>query len=248
MEAADFYSGIVVDAYAKLKSTSFASEPYADFVRSGGQPALEIGCGDGEPLLTLYASGLDVDGVDSSLDMVKAWRGNASRLGLDVAVYHQRMEDLALGRQYRSIYFAGSTFNLLPNDETAFRALQRIGQHLTADGVAMIPLWVPAPTPLAELGVPRETEADGAVLRYTPLEEIYEPELRTRTTSTQYERVSSTGVESVAREWIIHWHTPEDFRRLCHRAGIKIAWLLDDVTGEDATDDSVEFTATLQRS
>ena len=65
MDAADFYSGIVADAYPKLKSTSFDSQRYADFVRSWGEPGLEIGCGDGEPLLALCAAGLDGDGIDS---------------------------------------------------------------------------------------------------------------------------------------------------------------------------------------
>jgi hypothetical protein len=63
VDAADFYSGIVVDAYAKLKSTSFVAQVYANFVRSAGLPGLEIGCGDGEPLLDLCAEGLDVDGL-----------------------------------------------------------------------------------------------------------------------------------------------------------------------------------------
>ncbi|MDX6284332.1 MAG: hypothetical protein QOH03_5403, partial [Kribbellaceae bacterium] len=34
MEPADFYSGIVVDAYTKLKSTTFEAEPYVKFVRT----------------------------------------------------------------------------------------------------------------------------------------------------------------------------------------------------------------------
>ena len=63
MEPADFYSGIVVDAYAKLKSSTFNAEPYIEFVTASGEPALEVGCGDGEPLLDLCAEGLDVDGV-----------------------------------------------------------------------------------------------------------------------------------------------------------------------------------------
>lgn len=74
VDPADFYSGIVVDAYSKLKSSTFEAEPYASFVASHGEPGLEIGCGDGQPILDLCASGLDVDGVDSSLDMVNRCR------------------------------------------------------------------------------------------------------------------------------------------------------------------------------
>jgi SAM-dependent methyltransferase len=45
-------------------------EPYAAFIEAAGQPALELGCGDGEPLLELLRRGYDVDGVDSSQGML----------------------------------------------------------------------------------------------------------------------------------------------------------------------------------
>src|SRR5690349_19261066 len=115
MDAAEFYTGIVVDAYSKLKSTSFEPGPYADFVVAVGEPGLEIGCGDGEPLLSLRQAGLDVEGVDSSADMLERCRVNAAALGVEVTLYHQRMEELSLPRRYRSIYLAGPTFNLLPD-------------------------------------------------------------------------------------------------------------------------------------
>jgi hypothetical protein len=247
VDAADFYSGIVVDAYAKLKSTSFVAQVYANFVRSAGLPGLEIGCGDGEPLLDLCAEGLDIDGVDSSLDMVTRCRENAAYRGLNVAVYHQRVEHLALERRYRSIYFAGPTFNLLPDDETALRALHAIREHLSGDGMALIPLWIPEPTPTEDLGVRRETEDDGAVLRYTPRWESYDRDQRTRTTATRYEWADSTRVESVDQAWIIHWHTPDRFRRMCADVGLTIVSLVDDHTSHEANDASTAFTATLRR-
>ena len=158
MDPADFYSGIVVDAYARLKSNSFDADRYRDFVVAHGEPALEIGCGDGQPLLDLCAEGLEVEGVDSSADMLKRCRENALRRGIQVRLHHQRVEDLHLGRLYASIYFAGPTFTLLPDDRTAQRALEAIRRHLADDGKALIPLWVPAPTPVEELGVCRSDD------------------------------------------------------------------------------------------
>ena len=116
-DPADFYTGLVAELYAPLRS--FTSDPseYAAFVRSSGEPALELGCGDGDPLLDLVALGLDVDGVDSSADMLDRLRASADARGLSVMVHQQRMEDLDLPRRYRSIYLAGATFTLLPDDE-----------------------------------------------------------------------------------------------------------------------------------
>lgn len=247
MEPADFYSGIVVDAYAKLKSSSFEPRPYIDFVKATGEPALEIGCGDGEPMLDLCAAGLDVDGVDSSADMVDRCRENAAKRGISTHVYHQRVEALNLERRYSSIYFAGPTFNLLVDDETATQALQAIAKHLTDDGAALIPLWIPDPTPHADIGVTRTAEDGPAVeLRYTPLSETYDQEIRTRVTTSRYERTTSSGTESADREWIIHWHTPHSFVAMCKDAGLEVLTLVDDETNADASDTSTGFTATVR--
>ncbi|WBQ02676.1 class I SAM-dependent methyltransferase [Kribbella sp. CA-293567] len=249
MEPADFYSGIVVDAYAKLKSTSFDAEPYLRFVQAHGEPGLEIGCGDGEPLLDLCAAGLEVEGVDSSGDMVERCRQNAARRGIGVQVFHQRVQELRLDRRYASIYFAGPTFNLLADDGTALRALVAIRAHLTDDGAALIPLWVPDPTPADELGVTRATNDEADVeLRYTPLSESYDVERRTRVTTARYERITAQGTELADREWVVHWHTPSSFRRLCADAGLQVAGLVDDDTGGLAAEGSTSFTATVRRS
>lgn len=237
MDAAEFYTGIVVDAYSKLKSTSFDPAPYADFVAAAGEPGLEIGCGDGEPLLSLRQAGLDVEGVDSSADMLGRCCANAAALGVEVTVYHQRMEDLRLPRRYRSIYLAGPTFNLLPDDESARRALRAIREHLTSDGQALIPLWIPEPTPAGEFGVTRETvDDDGATLTYTPLSEIYDQAVRTRTTTVRYERRSPDGaVESADREWVLHWHTQASACEMCAEAGLDVVRIEGDAGADDFT-------------
>ncbi len=223
MEPADFYTGIVVDAYARLKSTSFDAATYAAFVSAHGEPGLEIGCGDGEPLLSLRAQGLDVEGVDSSLDMLNRCRSNAARAGLEVTLHHARMEDLTLGRVYRSIYLAGPTFNLLADDATALRALTAIRAHLSVDGRVMVPLWIPPPTPPEELNAARKSvDDDGAVLRYTPLSETYDETARTRVTQVRYERQTGSSLEQVDREWVLHWHTQAGFRQLCAEAGLTV--------------------------
>lgn len=248
MEPADFYSGIVVDAYAELKSSSFDPAPYAAFVREHGEPALEIGCGDGEPMLDLCASGLAVDGVDSSADMVARCREHAVDRGLTTEVFHQRMEQLDLPRRYASIYLAGPTFNLLADDDTAARALRAVREHLTDDGAALVPLWIPDPTPTNELGVTRSTDdGAGVELRYTPLSETYDRAQRTRTTTARYERVTADGTEVADREWVIHWHTPASFVELCAEAGLDVVRAVDDDTGDAVTEASTSFTVTAAR-
>jgi hypothetical protein len=159
------------------------------------------------------------------------------------------MEHLSLQRRYRSIYLAGPTFTLLPDDETALQALRAIRQHLTPDGQALIPLWIPDPTPPSDLGVHREaTDDQGAKLVYTPLSETYDQSLRTRTTTVRYERHTPNGpAESADRDWIIHWQTQSSAQALCEAAGLSIT-RIEDESGNPPEPDADYFILTVQRA
>ena len=246
MEPASFYTGIVAELYAPLKSASQDPEPYARFIEASGQPALELGCGSGDPLLDLRRRGLDVDGVDSSADMLAICRRRAADEGVAVTVHHQAMESLDLPRRYRSIFLAGPTFNLLPDDATARRALERIRDHLAADGSALVPLFIPAPTAEEALGVPRTArEPDGSTISVTAMDEERDDDARTQRTTLRYERVTAGRRTTVDRAWVLHWHTQEDFRSLAASVGLATVSVLD-ASGSPAGDDATVFVFWLQ--
>ena len=241
MHPADFYTGLVADLYRPLRAHSFDPAPYRAFIQGSGQPALELGCGDGDPLLALRAAGLDVEGVDSSADMLDRCRRNAARAGLDVVLHHQRMEALDLPRRYRSIFLAGPTFTLLADDDTALRALTGIRTHLADGGTALVPLFLPAPTPAGQIGRVREArDEDGAVLRFSVLAEERDEAARSQRTLARYERRTGAGDTVLERPWILHWYTRDQFRALAAAAG------LDVVAIRDAAPD--EFTVVLART
>ncbi|MEN0128777.1 MAG: methyltransferase domain-containing protein [Brevundimonas sp.] len=234
LDPADFYTGLVADLYGPLRSHVPDAEPYAQFVGAHGEPALELGCGDGDPLLELRARGLDVDGVDSSADMLVRARRRAAAAGVEVDLHHARMQALDLPRRYRSIYLAGPTFCLLPDDETALAALRSIREHLTPDGAVLVPLWVPPPTPHDELGVPRTDVVDGTTISVTILGETHDVESRTRRSRLLYERSGPEGTTSLEREWTLHWYTVAGFTALAAEAGL--------AGGAVGPDDSPVFT------
>lgn len=240
-DPADFYTGLVADLYAPLRGSRTDPEPYATFVAGAGSPALELGCGDGDPLIELRRRGLDVEGVDSSADMLERCRRRAAAVGVEVTLHHQRMESLDLPRRFRSVFLAGPTFTLLPDDDLALRALRGIHDHLDVGGTALVPLWVPDPTPHADLGRARETTAaDGARLRFTIRAEERDEATRTRRSQVRYERETAGGTTVVDREWLLHWHTPASFRALATAAGL-------DLAGPPPPDDATYFTVRLHR-
>lgn len=246
MDAADFYTGIVAESYAPLKSFSPEPDPYAAFVREAGGPALELGCGDGDPLLALRRQGLDVEGVDSSADMLERCRARAAREDLTVTLHHQRMERLALERRYRAVFLAGPTFNLLPDDATAEAALHRIREHLADGGTALVPLHVPSPTPADRFGVVRTaTAADGAELRFSMVSEERDEAARTQTAVLRYERHQGDDSTVVDRSWALHWYRRSDFEKLAAAAGL-VPVSVTDADGAEADDDTTYLTFRLR--
>lgn len=228
VDPADFYTGIVAEIYGPLKSFSPDAEPYAAFVQQAGVPALELGCGDGDPLLELRRRGLEVEGVDSSADMLERLRRRADEQGIPATVFHQRMEALDLPRRYRAIFLAGPTFTLLPDDGTALAALRSIRVHLTDDGTALVPLFTPAPTPADQFGHVRATTApDGAELRVSVVAEQRDEQARTQTTLLRYERHHGSDRSVVERPWVMHWYTRDTFEELVTAAGLAVTAVTD---------------------
>jgi len=98
--------------------------------------------------------------------MLDRCRRRAAVLGIDVVLHESSIESMELGRTYRSIFLAGPTFDLLADDDTAGRALQRIALHLAPDGRVLIPLFVPPVVGQRAIGSgPVHTDDDGTVLR-----------------------------------------------------------------------------------
>ena len=243
VEPALFYTGLVAQLYAPLRSSGPPDpEPYARFIALSGEPALELGCGDGEPLLDLRSRGLDVEGLDSSPDMLARCRGAAAERGLAVTLHESRMESMELVRRYRSIYLAGATFNLIVDDEVAWRALARIRAHLEPEGSALIPLFVPAPVPVDALGRPRtHVTSDGRTMRVTVISEDRDDGARLQTTVLRYELEDGGDRIVEERPWVVHWHTQDGFRQLLGDAGMLVGGVLSP-DGHPAPTNADQFT------
>ncbi|MFZ4719303.1 MAG: class I SAM-dependent methyltransferase [Ilumatobacteraceae bacterium] len=223
-DPAAFYTGIVADIYGPLRGDGPPDPaPYAAFVRRTGEPALELGCGDGDPLLDLRELGLDVEGLDSSPDMLDRCRARAADRGVDVVVYCQPMQSMRLPRRYRSVYLAGPTFNLLPDDDAAAAALARIAEHLADEGTALVPLFIPEPTDPKLFGrARRHTTAAGAQMAFSALAETYDAEARTRITDVRYELTVDGTTTVDDRQWLLHWYTRAQFTALAEAAGLRV--------------------------
>jgi SAM-dependent methyltransferase len=116
---------------------------HVDAVRAGGGPALELGCGTGRLLLRLLEQGLDVEGIDSSADMLAICRRHAAERGLDPVLHHGTMAPLSLDRTYATIFCPVGSFSLVHDAELATRALASYGEHLRPGGRLAVTFFVP---------------------------------------------------------------------------------------------------------
>jgi SAM-dependent methyltransferase len=139
------YRGLAAEAY----DLWFGDEPYDDQrffqrkISEAGGPALEIACGTGRLLLPFLREGLEVEGVDSSDEMLAICRRKAATLTLTPVLHRQLMQALDLPRRYATIFIPFCSFQILATRMEAFEALRRFHAHLQPGGQLLITLFVP---------------------------------------------------------------------------------------------------------
>jgi ubiquinone/menaquinone biosynthesis C-methylase UbiE len=103
-------------------------------VRTSGEPDLDVACGTGRALLDYRKLDIDIQGVDSSPDMIAICHQKAERDGLQVRLFTERTQDLDLPHTYRTIIVPSSSFLHLTDRSDARRVLERFYHCLQPGG------------------------------------------------------------------------------------------------------------------
>jgi SAM-dependent methyltransferase len=133
---------------------------YLDVVKKYGQPVLDVGCGTGRILLDFMRQGIDIDGVDNSLDMLALLKQKAEKLNLNPIVYQQEMTALSLPRSYQTILVPSSSFQLLLDPASPPLAMKCFYEHLLPGGNLAMPLMT-----IWKEGNPLESDYSREVIR-----------------------------------------------------------------------------------
>jgi SAM-dependent methyltransferase len=131
------YDGVTALAYDAWlpPGTRFPDDGwYLRIIEQCGGSALELGTGNGRFLIPARERGLDVEGVDSSIDMLERCRLHAAAGGLDVTLHHGDIAPLALERTYRAIVCPAGTFTLIAEVDRAHQALASYRTHIDLGG------------------------------------------------------------------------------------------------------------------
>jgi SAM-dependent methyltransferase len=128
---------------------------YRAAIERFGQPALDLGCGAGRLLVPLVAAGMDVDGVDVSVDMLERAGEAVAAAGAarEGQLARQAFHDLDRPRRYGTIYCCDS-FGIGGSREDDELALRRVLAHLEPGGAFVLTIDVLRPEDEARLADP----------------------------------------------------------------------------------------------
>jgi SAM-dependent methyltransferase len=240
MRADTEYRGLMAAAWDLLRgdTSDWQDRPFfREAILRSGQPALDVGCGTGRLLLDYLRTGIDIDGVDSSPEMLALCREKAAAVGLSPMLYLQEMQDLDLPRRYRTICVPSSSFQLVLEPDQAVRAMGRFAHHLERGGTLVMPFIA-----LGRPGMPLEEtwvrEAirpeDGAVVRRTAWAR-YDPVTQLEDTRDRYEVIIEGRVvraETHERSPATRGYTVDQAVALFEGAGFAVAEVVSDFTLE----------------
>ena len=131
--ATTWHHGLIARWWVNFKVEGPEIAFFGSYVASG-QPALDVGCGNGRLLVPWVSDGHDVDGVDASADMIEACRVAARAAGCEPDLYVQPTHRLDLRRHYRTIINCGA-FGLGGSRADDTEGLRRLRAHLLPGGV-----------------------------------------------------------------------------------------------------------------
>ena len=103
---------------------------------------LEPATGTGRILIPLLEAGFDMEGFDSSIDMLTICRANCEVRGLTPKLFEANMESFNLDFKYDAIILPTGTFLLLNNREQSIKALRNFHYHLSDGGKLILDLFL----------------------------------------------------------------------------------------------------------
>jgi SAM-dependent methyltransferase len=140
------YGALCTEVYDLTKpiAASYPDVPYykAHLSQIGGK-ILEAMVGSGRLLIPLLQAGLQVEGIDSSPDMLAACRKNCADRGLSPVLHEGAIDSLALPHRYSAIVVSFGSFLLLETRSQAVAALQTFARHLEPKGHLFVDLFLP---------------------------------------------------------------------------------------------------------
>ena len=140
----DHYRGGMGQWYDRLlESETKDIEFYKNVAVENGGKVLELACGTGRLLVPIRRSGVDIEGLDISADMLSICRQKLEAENLTATLHKQDMLSFDTGQQYQTIIISGGSFQLIEEINDAMALLKRICDHLHPGGQFVVDICCP---------------------------------------------------------------------------------------------------------
>ncbi|QNK57735.1 class I SAM-dependent methyltransferase [Paenibacillus sp. PAMC21692] len=142
-----YYGELCTEVYDLTKKIgqSFGGdiEYYRDRLKHCKGRILEAMVGSGRVIIPLLESGLNVDGIDYSPEMLASCRQRCEERNLVVNLYESNLQELSLPDKYEAIIIPGGSFLLIEKREESLNALKCLYNHLQPGGRLILDLFLP---------------------------------------------------------------------------------------------------------
>ncbi len=230
------FASVYDDVYADL-SPDDAVRCLAGLAEGGA--VLEFGIGTGRIALPLAATGLAVEGVDASPEMVAQLRRKPGGEQLRVEVGN--FSTTVMGRRYALVVLAFNTINALPSQEAQVETFRNAAAHLEPAGAFVVENWVPDVAAFhRRRAVGVHEVGDRQVL--LDVAELHPAEQRMTTTRLAF---TGEGVRLLPMNHRYVW--PAELDLMARLAGMHLEVRWEDWSRRPFTDESARYVAVYRR-
>ena len=217
------YKRLLTEAYDldKPEAPTIELERWMRYANAAGGPVLEVMSGSGRFLVPLAVAGIDIDGIDASVDMLAAASKKCVDRGVSAGLHLQFSQELDLPRRYALAFIAAGSFGLLVDEHGYRTTLQKVFEHLEPRGVLVLDAETTesAPHRSGRWFGRWWSRPDGAKIVSRDLGR-YDPETRIEEGLGIYELwVDGQLVETELNDWVRKFWAADELERELRRAG-----------------------------
>jgi SAM-dependent methyltransferase len=206
---------------------------------AGGGAVLELGIGTGRIAIPLTATGVTVDGIDASPEMVAQLRRKPGGKGLRVEVGD--FSATVMGRHYALVVLAFNTINAMPSQEAQVETFRNAAGHLEPAGAFVVENWVPDVAAFHGRRAVRVHEVGGRQV-LLDVAELRPAEQRMDTTRLAF---TNDGVRLLPMNHRYVW--PGELDLMARLAGMHLEVRWEDWARTPFTDDSATYVAVYRK-
>lgn len=197
-------------------------EYYKERLKSCTGPILEPATGTGRILIPLLEEGLEVDGFDSSKDMLQICSNHCKKRDLKPRLFEAKMETFSQDSKYAAIIIPAGTFLLLHKREDSIKALQNFHKHLANGGRLIVDLSLQTNISMGIVSARSWTCINGDII--TLESKVVEVDYINQYTVShgRYERWREGVLVQTELEYFpLRWYGVEEFKLILESTGFK---------------------------